>query len=425
MENLSTQVQSVFDNFIEGKNRKMMGLTASDIDYDGKILHIDGKKTTCFVQNTYLGLNTDIRVKQATIEFVERYGVHSAIQRTYLSFEHYLEAEKKLEQIFELPVYLSSNTTMGHFSYLPMIIGKKDAVIFDQFVHKSVQMAVQYLKGDNIYVEVLRHNNMQNLEDRIKYLSTKYDKVWYLADGIYSMHGDGAPILDIKNLLNLYPQFYAYLDDAHGMSWIGKNGKGYVLHNLPKHDKLFAIASLNKGFGAYCSAMIFPNEDYKKLVSTLGPTSVFSAMPIHATIGATIAISDIHLSDEIYEKQMILNENLKFTYNTAQKLNLPLSNSFHTPVCFIGVQNLENLYEIGRHLVENGFITSIASYPAVPDKHSGLRISITTEHNFSEINDLLTCIDDKMNTMEILGKINRDEIRCNFENSIKRKKTLV
>ena len=44
-----------------------------------------------------------------------------------------------------------------------------------------------------------------------------------MADGIYSMYGDYAPIKELKALSIKYPQLHLYIDDVHGMSWIGKN----------------------------------------------------------------------------------------------------------------------------------------------------------------------------------------------------------
>jgi len=40
---------------------------------------------------------------------------------------------------------------------------------------------------------------MDLLELRIKELKDSYDKVWYMGDGIYSMHGDVAPVKELYN----------------------------------------------------------------------------------------------------------------------------------------------------------------------------------------------------------------------------------
>lgn len=57
-------------------------------------------------------------------------------------------------------------------------------------------------------------------------------QVWYICDGVYSQQGDVAPLAELKALMDKYPQLYLYVDDAHGMSWTGKNGCGYALSQV-------------------------------------------------------------------------------------------------------------------------------------------------------------------------------------------------
>ena len=40
---------------------------------------------------------------------------------------------------------------------------------------------------------------------------------------------DYAPFEELKSLLDKYLEFHLYIDDAHGMSWTGKNGAGIAI----------------------------------------------------------------------------------------------------------------------------------------------------------------------------------------------------
>ena len=53
-----------------------------------------------------------------------------------------------------------------------------------------------------------------------------------MADGVYSMFGDYAPIAELIELTKKYSQLHLYFDDVHGMSWIGKNGTGFVFDSI-------------------------------------------------------------------------------------------------------------------------------------------------------------------------------------------------
>src|SRR5688500_5770621 len=45
----------------------------------------------------------------------------------------------------------------------------------------------------------------------------------------------------IRKLLDEFPNLYAIVDDTIGGSWVGKNGKGYVMDSSKNHPKLLGI----------------------------------------------------------------------------------------------------------------------------------------------------------------------------------------
>ena len=409
MENLPKELQYAKGLFDEARSRELIFLDSAKNENTNRVIDHKGKELVNFMTNSYLALENDPRVKKAAIEGIERYGVFTSVSRTYVSFDHYLELEDKLEKIFGLPTFTANNVSLGHFAYLPLIIGPNDAIITDQFVHRSVGVAVQYLKGGGVYSEILRHNQMNDLENRIKILSETHDKVWFLTDSVFSMQGDVAPFADLEVLLNAYDKFNIYVDDAHGMSWIGENGKGYCFHNLPKHEKMYVITSLNKGFGGTNAAMIFPNQKTKDLVHTLGLPVIFSSPTMHAGITAASTLADIHLSIEIYERQAMLNESIKFFKQRVKELNIPmLYPNAHTPIGFIVLGNFEAMIQFGKKMHERGFIMSVASSPSVPLKHSGLRVSISLHQTMQDIANLLDSAAETMFELEKSGVFNRD-----------------
>lgn len=424
MKHLSKQLQFINDVYNHATDIGVIRLKARKDEYSNRVIHIEEKPLVNFATNNFLGFETDPRVKEAAIDGINRYGVFTSVSRTYFSYEHYLELEDKLEKIFGLPVFISNNTSLGHFSYLPIIIGKNDAIITDQFLHASVQVAVQYMKGGGVYNEMIRHNKMDDLEARIKVLSESYDRVWYLADSVYSMHGDVAPMKDIEVLLNNYDKFHVYIDDAHGMSWIGENGKGYCFHSIPKHEKLYAICALNKGFGGTSAALVFPNKETKELVHNCGFPVIFSSPTMHAGVTAASKIADIHLSVEIYEKQIMLSERIEYFNRRAKELNLPLANKCHTPIFYLGLGSLEEVFRFSKHLQSRGFLMNVASAPSVPMNQSGLRFILGLHQTIDDIENLLCEIAQFMEDLEKTGQFNRENIMKVFRRA-ERKRELI
>jgi 7-keto-8-aminopelargonate synthetase-like enzyme len=416
MKHLNSQISFVNDIFSKGQEDGFIKLRAFHDESTGSFFHVKGKILSNFICNNYLAFEMDERVKQAAIEGIQRFGLQTSISRTYLSFDHFNELEEKLEHIFGLPTIIASCTALGNLAYIPLIVGPNDAIILDQFVHESVKMSANLMKADGRHVETIKHSQMEVLEKRIKTLRETYENVWYMADSVYSMHGDTAPLKDIETLLNTYDNFYVYIDDAHGMSWVGQNGKGFTLNTINKHPKLYVITALNKGFGAMSSALIFPDRATKNFVETCNAAIRFSAPTPHAGILAASKIADIHLSDEIYEKQARLNELIVFFKKRAQELNLPIINYTHTPIFFLATGgNTENLFKFSKHFMDSGFLMSVATLPVVPIAHSGYRISLSLYQDIKSIDKLLNTIAEFMEDLERKGLFNREEALKGFK----------
>ena len=187
--------------------------TADDVNYTGRHVHVRGKKLRDFGSCSYLGLEQRPELKQGAIEAIERFGTQFAFSRAHLQLPLYPDLEAAITSITGGHVLVAPSTTLAHIATLPTLIGDQDAVIIHQFAHASLQMTTALLRS--IPVESLKHNRMDLLEQAIVRLSKTHRRVWYVLDGLDPMLGDFAPIDRIAELLAKYPQFHAYIDDAH------------------------------------------------------------------------------------------------------------------------------------------------------------------------------------------------------------------
>jgi len=384
---------------------KTLGVTHghfTDHHLNGQTVKVFGRDLHHFANCSYLGLELDPRIKETAKNAIDRYGVQFSCSKTYLSSQLYEVLEDKLSQIFNKPVIVPPTTSLGHISWIPNVVHKNDAVIMDQQVHRSVQNAVMIAKANGTHVEIVRHNRMDLLEDKILELSKTHQKIWYMADGVYSMFGDVAPVQELYNLMDRYEQFNVCVDDAHGMSWAGENGRGYFLSQVSYfHDKLCLITSLCKGFGTNGAAMVFANEAQKSIIKYSGSTLIFSGPLPPASLAACIASADIHLSKEIYFRQEILHRKMQFFVDKSNELNLPLVRQDLSPICFIGMgPNPKHSIDIAHDLQKDGFFVNASTFPIVPLKNAGLRITLTVNCKEETINNLLISIKDRMGERE-------------------------
>ncbi|XLS30463.1 aminotransferase class I/II-fold pyridoxal phosphate-dependent enzyme [Flavobacteriaceae bacterium M23B6Z8] len=364
-------------------------LSCEDKHFNGRDLTLNGRKMLNFASCSYLGLALDQRLKEGACEGLERYGNSFPTSRSFISMGYLDRLEKELENLIGYPCLVTTSTSLGHVAWLPLLVGANDLVILDHQVHNSVSTAAQLLKAKGCKLEVIRHNRMDILEERISLLKDQYDHIWYLADGIYSMYGDLAPVNELHRLLDDYENFHVYLDDAHGMSWKGDRGVGHVLKEHKLHDRMALITSLGKSFGSLGGVLIFGNEE-KKLETKIhaGPL-IFSSPMVPAVIGASLASVAIHMSDELPELQQKLVNKIDYFKTRAIELGMPLLGTGDTPIFFVPIGDPEDVFVITHDLMSKGYYQSPSVFPSVPVKNAGLRFTITNWLLKEDIDNML------------------------------------
>jgi len=389
--NLLDTVISVMTN---AKDSGALHLYAEGDNFNGRQIQIKGKKLFHFGTTGYLGLEQDDRLKQGAINAITAYGSQFPISKTYVSQPLYSELESLLTDIYKNPIVITKNSTLGHLGVIPSIVDDSDGVILDHQVHWSVQSAVNPLKLRSVPVEMIRHNNLEMLEDKIRKLQSKCNKIWYMADGMYSMYGDYAPIKELMGLRDKYSQLHIYFDDVHGMSWKGPNGSGYVmsvLKNLP--DRVILFGTLGKTFGASGAVMVCNDKKIHQRIKNFGGPLTFSVQLEPASIGAAIASAKIHLSDEIYKLQDELYGKINYFNECLQQTSLPLIIDNDSPVFYIGTGMPETGFNLVNRLMDSGFYVNTGIFPAVPVKNTGLRITISRNNQKNEIKELVKAIE--------------------------------
>lgn len=376
-----------------GKNLGIGHLYTEDEYYNGRTITIDGKELINFGSCSYLGLELDQRLKDGAIDAINRYGIQFSSSRSYVSCGLYAELEKLIEQIFGGPVIIAPTTTLAHQATIPVIVEEGDAIIIDQQAHASLQDVAFKIQLRNIPVIISRHNDLGDLRKKIEELQQKHNRIWYMADGIYSMYGDYAPIDALVNMLDEYKKLYAYIDDAHGISWIGKHGTGYVLSKTKNlHSKMIVAGSFAKAFGTGGGIVVFPNEQWRSKVRNCGGPLIFSGPIQIPVLGASIASAKIHLSNELEALQKELQEKTQYCNDILLQHQLPIISAPNTPIFFVGL----GLRKIGdqavKRIINDGFYVNLSMFPAVSETCTGIRFTITRHHQEEDIDRLVSSI---------------------------------
>lgn len=375
------------------KEAQKKGVAYQDLEagiYSGRTIFLNGKELLNFSNCSYLGLDIHPKIKAGIIKANEVYGALLSNSRSYFSSPLYTELEGYLEQIFPGHPVVTTTTTLGHCSALPIMIEPEDAIIIDQFAHNSLRMASRLCKANGTKVVGTHHNNIAHFEKIIsKLMKESVRNIWFLGDGIYSMQGDFINIQGIIELLDQYEQLHAYIDDAHGMSWTGKNGSGFVMGNYGVHPKMIVAVSMCKSFGSFGGIIVFPNAEWAERVRYMGQSLIFSAPIPPPLLGASIESAKIHLSGEIVELQNDLMQKIRYLRKKCSQAGIEIKTKDETPIQFIEIGENSSIYRFNKALIDSGIFVTAAGFPAMPRKHGGIRISLTCHITYEDIDTLV------------------------------------
>ena len=406
--------------FTDAKKNGIMHLVSDIPNISDRKLLVSNKELLNFGTCGYLGLELDQRLKDGAIDFTQKYGTQYGISRGFLSSGINEQLENYLSQMYGKPVITYSSTSSAHISVIPTLIQHDEAVILDQQVHMSIQTASQLLRQKGVVIEMIRHSNLDMLERQLEQLCRKHKKVWYLIDGVYSMYGDVAPMDQLVYLMEKYEPLHIYVDDAHGMSWHGKNGTGYINSQIPNHEKVMLMTTMGKGFGVTGGIAVFPNEETHRRVRIFGGPLVYSHPLAPPIIGAATASAKIHLSEDIYRIQTELRENIDYCNQLLSKTELTILSDPLTPINFIGMGHPKVASNMVKRLLDDGFFVNPALFPAVSMKNSGVRCAISRQVNKKEIKEFVDAL--VYHYPKVLEEENKtmDDVRKAFKTAIEK-----
>lgn len=383
-------IDTVDGVFSAAKQDGVLHLYAEGATLNGRTITVGGREMFHFGTTGYLGLEQDERLKQAAIDAIQNYGTQFPLSKSYISHPLYAELENKIEQMYGIASVVMKNSTLGHLGVIPTLVRDEDAVILDHQVHWSVQNACQLLKLRGIPVEMVRHSRLDMLEDQVRILSTKAKHIWYMADGVYSMYGDYAPVAELLELSRKYPQLRLYFDDVHGMSWKGRNGTGFLFDSLDGElpENIVVMSTLSKTFGASGATFFCSDPKLRDKIRNFGGPLTFSAQLEPASVAAAIASAGIHLSPEITELQQALAAKTSLFNSLLAESGLPVLAQNDSPVFFLAMGTPATAYNFTKRLFDQGFYLNVGIYPAVPIKNTGIRITLSSHNQAQDIQAL-------------------------------------
>jgi 7-keto-8-aminopelargonate synthetase-like enzyme len=366
--------------------------TAADTPYDGRHVDVDGRRLLNFGGCSYLGLEQRRELHDAAIDAIRRYGTQFSFSRSYLQSPLYARLESALGAMTGGHALVTPSTTLAHVAALPLLIEPGDGVVIDQFAHASMYTATALLRG--VDVAVVRHNRMDMLERKLRELTGRHRRVWYLFDGLYSMRGDLAPLGTIAALRDEFANLHLYADDAHATSWMGTSGRGHTLEQLTDRSRLVVALSLNKAFSAAGGALVFPTAEERDFVRTCSGPMIFSGPVQPPMLAAAVASAELHLGPDFGDLQGALRERIDRVHELSGRFAIGLAALDATPIFFVRCGPEDAACKLVQSLAARGFYACVSTFPAVPRNQAGVRFTVSTHHTLDDVEAFVGALTD-------------------------------
>lgn len=385
-----TRADRAVDQFLrQTRLARELGITrqlVDDVHFDRGTVTLRGEEVVNFGLCSYLGLGDDPRLVEAAIDAVRRFGNSYSSSMAYTALPLYDDLKVRLREMLGAPVMIAANATLAHQAALPVLVRAGDTVVVDALAHASLLAVLPTLEANGATVAQVPHNDLEALADHAE---SAGGRAWYVFDGVYSMGGDTAPAEALRDLLDAYANLWLYCDDAHGLGWDGESGKGQFLRRAGWHHRLVMSFGLAKSFGTMGGLVATPDPEIVELVEVTGGPLVFSGPLPPATLGASIASADIHLSDELASLQAELARRIDLVNEIAGSIGLPLAATEHTPLWFVPVGPTMSVVSVATTMLKDGYFVNAAAFPVVPRGRGGIRFTVTRYLSESQIEAML------------------------------------
>jgi 8-amino-7-oxononanoate synthase len=365
------------------------------------VVEMEGKPRIMLASNNYLGLTGDERVMQGAQDALARYGTGLTGSRLLNGTTPlHLELERELAEWMETDDAIVFTT--GHqanMGTLGTLLDAKDTVIVDSADHASILDGVLLSRAK---MRPFRHNRMDKLERALTRAEDDGGGVLVVVDGVFSMEGDVAPLVDISELCARHGA-RLMVDEAHAAGVLGARGAG-ASELLGVEDAVdLRMGTFSKSLAA-CGGFIAGGADVIEYLRISSRPFLFTASAVPAALGAALAALRIVRSSEGPALLAAAAENASYLAAGLDALGYRVlqgepvrtgpgqdaaAERIVTPIVPVLVGDDWKAALLWRALYDGGVFTNCAMHPAVPPAGALLRTSVMATHDHETLDRAL------------------------------------
>jgi glycine C-acetyltransferase/8-amino-7-oxononanoate synthase len=327
--------------------------------------------------NNYLGLADHPRVRQAAADAAERFGAGSGASRLIsgnMSLHGSLE-ERIADFLGTESALLFGSGYLANLGAISALAEERRVVFSDELNHASIVDGCRLAKAKTF---VYRHRDVEHLEWALQKAGARGALI--VTDGVFSMDGDVAPLVELHELSRRY-KVRLMVDDAHGLGALGRGGRGSVDAAGLAGKVDVVTGTLGKALGSY-GAYVAVTSEVRQLLLNTARTFIYSTAPPPPAIGAALAALDLLRSrpgatEHLRRNGAVLRESLD-----AAGLD---TGGSRTQIIPIMVGDPRQAMALCERCLDGGVFAQAIRPPTVPAGTSRLRLSVMANHREDDL----------------------------------------
>jgi glycine C-acetyltransferase len=345
-----------------------------------------GKKLLNWSLNNYLGLANHPEVRKADAEASKEFGLALPMGARMMSgnSDKHEQLEKELSAFVQ-----KEDTILCNFGYQAMVsaidslVDRHDVIVYDAESHACILDGMRLHIGKRF---VFKHNDMADFEKQMDRATKLVEKtnggILVITEGVFGMRGDQGKLKEIVDFKKKY-KFRLFVDDAHGIGTMGKNGGGTGVEQGCQDGIDVYFGTFAKSF-ALIGGFISSTKNIITFLRYNMRSQIFAkALPMPLVIGALKRIELMRDHPEYKDKLWEITHALQSGLQKAG-FNIGDTNSPVTPVYLNG--SIPEATNMVFDLRENfGIFCSMVTYPVIPKGMIILRLIPTATHTLDDV----------------------------------------
>jgi 8-amino-7-oxononanoate synthase len=341
-----------------------------------------------FASNDYLGLASHPAVIEAAATTAAREGFGAGAARLMAGN---LSAHRALER--DLAAYLGRSCALlfptgyqANIGVLTTFAGPDDLIVSDALNHASL---IDGCRLSRATVAVFAHADGDAASAALA-RPGPYRRRLLVTESLFSMDGDIAPLAELAEAAKVHDAIFV-VDEAHALGVLGPSGAGLCAESGVDPDVL--VGTLGKAFGS-SGGFATGSSAVRDSLLNRARTFVFTTAlppPVAAAAGAAVHLS---AGPEGNLRRTRLASNRDRLLALLDRCSiLPAEQPIASIIPVILGSDARAL-AIARLLWSRGMLVPAIRPPTVPDGTARLRVTLSSEHTFAEIDALAAALSE-------------------------------